>query len=205
MNMKKLVLVMVLFVSAGIVSAQTKYGVKIGYNAANVSANDPDIKEDGKTLSGIGFGAFVDFSLGKNFSLQPQLNYNRKGVALEHNGHKDKIQFNVIDIPVNALYRTNNGFFIGGGPNFGYNLSGGLRVHDDPTENVDFTFGKGADDIKRLDLGLNLLTGYEFKNGLFLSANYLAGLTNLSNDASEKWRNNLFNFSLGYTFGKSKK
>ncbi len=196
---------MVLFVSGGIVSAQTKYGVKIGYNAANVSTNEPDIKEDGKTLSGIGFGAFVDFAVSKNFSIQPQINYNRKGVALGHGGHTDKIYFNVIDIPVNALYRTNSGFFIGGGPNFGYNLSGGLKSEKDPSENVDFTFGKGIDDIKRLDLGLNLLTGYEFKNGLFLSANYLAGLTNLSNDANDKWRNNLFDFSLGYSFGGAKK
>jgi hypothetical protein len=203
--MKKLLLVIVLFVSGGIVSAQTKFGVKIGYNAANVSTNEPDIKEDGKTLSGIGFGAFVDFAVSKNFSIQPQINYNRKGVAIGHGGHTDKVQFNVIDIPVNALYRTNSGFFIGGGPNIGYNLSARLKSEQDPTENFDFTFGKGVDDVKRLDLGLNLLTGYEFKNGLFLSANYLAGLTNLSNDASEKWRNNLLNFSIGYTFGGSKK
>lgn len=194
-----------LLISGVAVTAQTKFGFKLGYNAGTVSSNDVDIKEDGKTLSGIGFGAFAEFSVGKNFAIQPQLNFNRKGVAVAHGGHSDKYKFNVLDIPVNALYRSNGGFFIGGGPNFGFNLSGGLRAHDDPSENFDFEFGKNPGQIKRMDLGLNLLTGYEFKNGLFVSANYLAGLTNLSNVSGQTWRNNLLNFSLGYSFGGTKK
>lgn len=203
--MKKLLMFAVMVVSGGIVSAQTKFGFKIGYNAANVSSNLEDVKEDGKTLSGIGFGAFVEFSAGKNFVIQPQVNYNRKGIAIAHAGHSDKLIFNVLDIPVNALYRSNNGFFIGGGPNLGFNLSGGLRSHDDPSENEDFSFGKNEDQIKRMDFGVNLLTGYEFKNGLFVSANYLRGLTNLSNTPGETWRNNMLNLSLGFSFGGAKK
>lgn len=203
--MKKLLMIAVMVVSGGIVSAQTKFGFKIGYNAANVSSNLEDVKEDGKTLSGIGFGAFVEFSAGKNFVIQPQVNYNRKGIAIAHAGHSDKLIFNVLDISVNALYRSNNGFFIGGGPNLGFNLSGGLRSHDDPSENEDFSFGKNEDQIKRMDFGVNLLTGYEFKNGLFVSANYLRGLTNLSNTPGETWRNNMLNLSLGYSFGGAKK
>ncbi|MEO0066784.1 MAG: hypothetical protein RI983_2110 [Bacteroidota bacterium] len=203
--MKKLLIIAALLISGVALKAQTKYGFKLGYNLGSVSSNDPEIKEDGKTLSGIGFGAFAEFSVGKNFTIQPQLNYNRKGLAVAHDGHSDKFQFNVLDIPVNALYRSNGGFFIGGGPNFGFNLSGGLRAHDDPSENFDFEFGKNPGQIKRMDLGLNLLTGYEFKNGLFVSANYLAGLTNLSNVSGQTWRNNLLNFSLGYSFGGTNK
>lgn len=203
--MKKLLMIAVMVVSGGIVSAQTKFGFKVGYNAANVSSNLEDVKEDGKTLSGIGFGAFAEFSVSKNFVIQPQVNYNRKGIAIAHAGHSDKLIFNVLDIPVNALYRSNNGFFIGGGPNLGFNLSGGLRSHDDPSENEDFSFGKNEDQIKRMDFGVNLLTGYEFKNGLFVSANYLRGLTNLSNTPGETWRNNVLNISLGYSFGGAKK
>ena len=198
-------MIAVMVVSGGIVSAQTKFGFKVGYNAANVSSNLEDVKEDGKTLSGIGFGAFAEFSVSKNFVIQPQVNYNRKGIAIAHAGHSDKLIFNVLDIPVNALYRSNNGFFIGGGPNLGFNLSGGLRSHDDPSENEDFSFGKNEDQIKRMDFGVNLLTGYEFKNGLFVSANYLKGLTNLSNAPAETWRNNVLNISLGYSFGSAKK
>ena len=56
-----------------------------------------------------------------------------------------------------------------------------------------------------MDFGVNLLTGYEFKNGLFVSANYLRGLTNLSNTPGETWRNNMLNLSLGYSFGGAKK
>lgn len=203
--MKKLLIIAALLISGVALKAQTKYGFKLGYNLGSVSSNDPEIKEDGKTLSGIGFGAFAEFSVGKNFTIQPQLNYNRKGLAVAYDGHSDKFQFNVLDIPVNALYRSNGGFFIGGGPNFGFNLSGGLRAHDDPSENFDFEFGKNPGQIKRMDLGLNLLTGYEFKNGLFVSANYLAGLTNLSNVSGQTWRNNLLNFSLGYSFGGTNK
>ncbi|MFN5134701.1 MAG: PorT family protein, partial [Chitinophagaceae bacterium] len=64
--------------------------------------------------------------------------------------------------------------------------------------------GSGDGEIRRIDLGVNVLAGYELKNGLFFSANYTRGLTNWLNVSTDTWRNNLLGVSVGYFFGKKK-
>ena len=100
-----------------------------------------------------------------------------------------------LDLPINFLYRS-NGFFVGGGPNIGFNLSG-KEKSDDPTEGGDIQFGSGAGEIKRIDFGLNALAGYQLKNGLFFSTNYTLGVSNWRN-AAPTWRNNILGVSIGY-------
>lgn len=201
--MKQVMLALALFLGFGAMAQQkVQWGIRAGYNAARSYSNDPEIKEDGGILSGYHFGVQAEMKLSKSISLQPQLNYNRKGVSVAHDGHADRFHFNVIDLPVNFVYRSKGGFFAGAGPNFGYNLSGGLKSTEDPTENFDFEFGSKVNEIKRFDLGANFLLGYQFKKNVFISANYLAGMTNLSNAPGNTWRNNLFGFSVGYVFGK---
>jgi hypothetical protein len=199
---KLLVIVVCLGVSAAVMAQKARFGVKAGYNLANVTSNDPEIKEDGKGLSTFNIGAVVDIAVSKNFHFQPQLNYNGKGISVSHGGHADRYRFNVLDLPLNAVYRANNGFYIGGGPNIGFNLSGGLRSSEDPSENFDFKFGSGVDQVKRTDFGFNFMTGYETKSGLTFGVNYLAGLTNLSNAPGNTWRNNVLGVSVGYFFNK---
>lgn len=200
--MKQVMMVVALLLGLNAMAQKVQWGIRAGYNAARSYSNDPEIKADGGIFSGYHLGVQAEFKLSKTWSLQPQLNYNRKGVSVAHDGHADRFHFNVIDLPVNLVYRSSKGFFAGAGPNFGYNLSGGLKAHDDPTENFDFSFGSGVNQIKRFDLGANLMVGYQFKKNYFISANYLAGLTNLSNAPGNVWRNNLFGVSVGYVFGK---
>jgi len=57
-----------------------------------------------------------------------------------------------------------------------------------------------------LDFGINLLTGYHFSNGIFISFNYNSGMNNLvvNGDSNHSFKNKYFGLRLGYTQGKKK-
>ena len=70
-------------------------------------------------------------------------------------------------------------FFLGAGPAIGWGLGGKVKASG---ESSDIHFGTSADDqFKALELSANLLGGYKFNNGFFVSANYNPGLSDISN------------------------
>lgn len=198
--MKKALFMAGFALAAFVTNAQkVGFGVKAGANFSTVSTNDDEFNSERAMRTTYHAGLVADFSVSQKFSIQPHLLIQGKGVSLEHEDHKDRFKFTSLDIPVNLVYKS-NGFFVGGGPNLGINLSGKLEAEDDPSENTEFEFGSEAGQIKRINFGVNLLTGYRLKNGLFFSGNYLAGISNWSNSSEDKWRNNLFGISVGFMF-----
>jgi hypothetical protein len=125
-----------------------------------------------------------------------------KGTSIEHEGHKDQIRFMALDLPVQLVYRTKSGWFIGGGPNLGFNLSA-KSIDEDGSESIDI--GSAVGEVKGFDMGLNFRTGLELKNGLVLSVNKLFGLTNLQNVDGFRWNNNAIGLNVGYFFPKKSK
>lgn len=209
MRMKNVIITMVLvIVSAGTMAQKGRFGVKTGLNLSDVTTNDKDENKAIGVRPAFHLGLVAEWGLGENLSFQPQLLFSGRGAKEDHEDHKDIFRFNSLEIPLNLVYKgteTGNGrFFFGGGPSIGYNLSGKVVATDDPSENTDFEFGSAAGQIRRMDLGLNLLAGYELKNGFFLSANYTRGLTNWLN-TDDKWRNNVFAVSVGYFFNGTRK
>lgn len=187
-----------------VTNAQVKLGIKGGMNLAkwNIKVNGTK-EEDYKNKLGLQAGFVADFSLGKSLSFQPQLLYTAKGTAEEHNGHDDKIVMNAIDLPLNVLYKSPTkfgNFFVGGGPNIGYNLGGKVKSHEAAEDGEKIEIGNADGEVKALDFGINLTTGVELKNGLFFSANYTAGLSNLSNTNGVTARSNFLGISIGYFF-----
>jgi len=198
--MKKVLFLFSLVAGTVTLNAQKlSFGVKAGANFSTVKTNDDDFNDERTMRTTYHFGVVTNFTLARSFSLQPQLLLQGKGVSLKHEDHKDKFKFTSLDIPVNFLY-NNKGFFVGGGPNLGINLSGKLVAEDDPSENTTFKFGSADDEIKRMNLGVNLLAGYRTSKGIFVSANYLTDFTNWDNSSTDKWRNTLFGISIGYMF-----
>lgn len=190
-----------------VVAQKVRVGAKAGLNLSEVRTNDKEENKEIGIRPSIHAGLVFDININKNLSFQPQVLYSGRGANEDHEDHKDIYKFNSIELPLNLLYRSGNksgSFFIGGGPSIGYNLSGSLEATDDPNENFDFEFGSGDGEIRRIDLGVNVLAGYELKNGLFFSANYTRGLTNWLNVSTSTWRNNNLGVSVGYFFGKKK-
>lgn len=200
--MKKTIFLACLFVLSLQLTAQTRIGFKTGLALASVSTNDADLKSEKAMLPGFQIGFLVDQKISDKISLQTQLLYLQKGTAIEHEGHKDKVRFGSLDIPVQLLYHTKNGIFIGGGPNFGYNLSA-KSIHENETE--DISFGKDAGEVKRIDLGLNVQAGISLKSGVVIGVSVLRGLTNLQNISGFEWRNNVVGINLAYFLSNASK
>jgi hypothetical protein len=196
--MKKLTLITLLVLSATIVFAQApKFGFKAGLNLNNVSTNDHDLKHELAGRTSIHLGVITDFSMSKSLSFQPQVLFSGRGAKIDHGDHKDVYAFNSLEIPLNFTYRKNasKGLFLGVGPSLGYNLSGKVKGDHD---SEDILFGSGEGEIKRLDLCLNALIGYQFSNKYFVSTNYSSGLSNWSNESNSTWKNNIVGISVGF-------
>ena len=121
---------------------------------------------------------------------------------------KGNINLNYIEVPVNFLYKANEGmnsWFIGAGPYIAAGINSKVRAKaDDETYSEPIKFGKKEDDdVREFDAGVNILAGYRWNNGLFVSVNYTRGLYNihpLRGEDYQKVHNHLFGLKLGYFF-----
>ena len=125
-------------------------------------------------------------------------------------GSSEDIDFilNYIEMPVNVIYNMKipaGRLFFGVGPNFSVGLSGKAKSDG---QHIDIKFdGKSngsMDDVnlhmKGLDVGLGLMVGQEFRNGLYATAGYNISLTNIAPEADtyDKINVNGFNIKIGY-------
>ncbi len=217
--MKKLFIAAALLLSSSAIFAQTKFGVKGGVNFANVNVKEDEspFSMSPSSITSFHVTGLADIPVSSIFSLQPGLSFTGKGfkVDMSEDGNTYKATANVyyLEIPINAVAKFPAGsgkFFIGAGPYAGIGLTGKTKTETSgdiadliPSEKKDIKFGNNAeeDDLKRADLGLNFLAGYELNNGLTLNGGYGLGLTNLEpkgNGASSKHK--VFSISVGFLF-----
>jgi len=194
----------------------SRIGFTAGTSFANYNSKLDEGSDNGHSVTGITAGTFVDIPISKNFSFQPAVNFVQKGTKEEFSegDFKEtmKVTVNCIEVPLNFLYNSagNKGnFFIGAGPSLTFSLSGKVTVDNGSnSQSAKLEFGSGEDaDLKGFDFGANFTTGYCFKNGLLLSANYHAGLTNLIPGGSDNGtvKSHYFGIKLGYLLkGKAK-
>ena len=193
--MKRNLLIVFILLTGLSLSAQTRFGLKTGVALGSVTTNDDEIKEDGANLASFQFGGVWDTKLNAALSLQYQILFLGKGTAVAHGDHNDKFRFAVIDVPLQLLYRTKGGWFIGGGPNLGFNLSA-KHIHDGEKEEIGI--GSESGQVKGFDFGVAATGGYQSKKGVVLSVSYVKGLTNLQNAPNFEWQNNVIGLNLGY-------
>lgn len=215
--MKKLLLLSVVIIGISIGVNAQRIGFTGGASFSNYKAKVDGESDNGNSKTGLTAGLLVDISLSDHFSFQPALNFVQKGTKDEQTlaGITEKVSLttNHLEIPLNILYNTNGdagNFFIGAGPSLAFGVSGKWKYEDNTsslTEDVKFGNNEDEDDMKGLDLGANFLAGYCFPNGLFVSANYNLGLSNLApgGNSDATLKSNYFGVKLGYLLkGKAK-
>jgi hypothetical protein len=71
------------------------------------------------------------------------------------------------------------------------------------SEDINFGSNEDEDDYKPFEFSGNILAGYEFSNGVFVAANYNAGLSNIAvgGDSDNSLKNRYFGVKLGFKFG----
>lgn len=188
----------------GACAANAQFGIQAGadFYSGKATMDNVSVKYDTK----VGFTAGIVYSapISSNFGFMPSLNFTQKGGKFSESGANSKLTLNYIDLPLNFVFTT-KGFFVGAGPDLAFGVSGKEKDElSGQSESNDIKFGSSADDdFKPFEFSANILAGYKFENGFFVTANFNPGISNIApdNEDKAKWHNNGFGIRIGYMFG----
>lgn len=178
---------------------KTRFGIHAGGVMSNMYFSSDYMTVSNKSVFGFQGGAVVDFPIKKHMSFQTGLNFIQKGLKAED----IKMTTNGLELPMHILYNSRGSkgnFFCGGGPSLSIFLSGKYKEGEEETK-MNFGNDEMEDDLKQVDLGINVLAGYEFKNRIFLAVNSDYGLMNLVPGGGDLSVNSFYvGFRVGYYF-----
>jgi hypothetical protein len=218
---KRSIIVVLILLTAGAAQAQLRFGVKAGVNASKVF-NISSVVDDQSPAANFQIGGVMQYDFWI-FTLQPELNFSRKGGRLNNAYDKYYLQqyagltedapalnftTNHIELPVNLLYKVNVGkakIFAEMGPFVSFNLGGtfnGSKAKYDqyadqlPFHWIDYGVGAGAGlEFKKFQLNAKWDWGLNWIGSKVTGINE-TGNTNVFNDM--KYLN--LSLSVGYFF-----
>lgn len=186
--MKKLILaVLLVFAAATNSNAQiVQFGVKGGVNFSNFNGGVDGI--DYKNKTGFHAGALAEIKILPNFAIQPEALFSSQGTEVKGVGD---FNLDYISVPVLAkFYLITDRLSIEAGPQFSFLVDDSQDAFDDATD--------GDPDTKSFDFAVAGGLSLKVTKGLFVSARYTIGLTEVARDADAK--NAVFQVGLGYLF-----
>jgi len=213
--------------SSSSTSSPATGGVRFGFRAGlNVADLRGDAVQSFTTLAGYapdgsvskqlrpGFyaGVFATLPLGPGFAIEPGITYAEKGAVLKGTLPFPALDFlnaNVtgtarlayIDVPVLAKVYLTPGFYLYAGPQASFLVSGKARVDASVLgfsaykQNFDV-----ANQLRKVDFAAVGGLGYQFDNGLGLSAGYDYGFTSLDSGNRFQAYNRVAKVGLSYSF-----
>lgn len=219
---KQLFLAAALFVTT-LAMAQQKpsFGIRAGLSSAGMRGdamsnfnNILDYSNGMITTSnrtGFFAGGYAAIPLSANVSVEPGLYYTQKGTTLKGNLDVKSVDFlgasahaqlteNYIDLPV-LVKGTFNGFQVFAGPQVSYLAQAGVKATAGVlginllNKNMDIT-----NQLNRWDVGLTGGIGYQFANGVNITAAYDHGLSRVDANKSLNSYNQSFKVGLGFSF-----
>ncbi|WP_347374785.1 porin family protein [Aequorivita sp. Q41] len=215
--MKKVLLftVFTVFSLTAMQAQEIRMGAKIGANFASIAGDATD-NIDGRTSFHI--GGLVEIPISEKFAVQPELLYSSQGATSEYSESilgtvisvDESLKLDYINIPIMAKFYVAEGLSLEAGPQIGvlvsanadYEISGGGES-ESGDEDV-------KDAFKSLDLGYGVGVSYRTLMGLFVSARYVGGFSDINEDIETEigdidledfsQRNSVIQLSLGYSF-----
>ena len=221
--MRKKILLICCLAFSSILFAQTtpSFGIRAGLSSSSMRGDAADnlndlldfTKGSISTNNHTGFfgGGYVSIPLTNQLSVEPALYYSQKGYQL--NGAlnikgldflganaKAKLTSNYIDLPV-LLKGNFSGFQVFAGPQISYLAKADLRTTAGLLGfNVLNKTMDATDQFNRWDAGVTGGIGYQFTNGLNISAAYDRGLSKADKNKNMEAYNQSFKVGLGITF-----
>jgi Outer membrane protein beta-barrel domain len=192
--MKRMLLVLIAAGSFMFASAQIQYGVKAGYNLANLTFSPS--QSGVSSLSNFSGGVFASVPLFSTCTLQPEILYSGQGASFSDSlVGSGKVNYGYLNVPVLFKYQHESGLFAETGPQVGFLLSAkesaGGQTADlkSNSQSVDFSWAFGI--------------GYKLPMGFGIDARYNLGLTNINKNSQGGGtvKNSVFQFGLFYQFG----
>ncbi len=197
--MKKTTLtVIVVLISAWAQGQGAKFGIKGG---VNLSLFGNDIK------SKVGFqaGIFSTIQLADKWYVQPEALYVEQSVKREDFSvglitfDEASVKIASIYIPVVVKYYPVKQLYIESGPQVGFVLASKAKAD---YEGANYEFD-AKDQLKEVDFGLNIGSGYDFNKQFSLGIRYYVGITKMANSDYVKDfynRNSILSLSAAYSF-----
>ncbi|MGM0442325.1 MAG: porin family protein [Elusimicrobiota bacterium] len=254
--MKKIIILIIftfiLFTADRACAREISYGAKAGINIASIAGDDADLKNEDidKIISlgsadmpenleavfspsptaGVNIGGWINFPLKNYFSVQPELNFSRKGVIykktiedtslidgetrLVETQVRNDIKFSYITIPVFASldfpewdYMKSSIYL---GPSLGINIDSvnkfekEVRIDGILQEDLSEEGTKDIDFINPLELSIVIGGGLEVSEFSTLDIRYSRSLTTIHNPEGDyeelDFKNSVFTVSAGYRF-----
>lgn len=203
--MKQIILLIVMLsLSVGMLFAQPVFGVRAGLNIASLTGED-DMDDYGSKL-GFHVGAMMQYPMGGNFILQPELLYTMKGGTfdLEFLG-KNEITgtANYLEMPLLVKYNVEMPSikiqpYIGA--SIAYLLVAEIENKKTVLGVTTTTTDDVKDDMEALEAGLNLGADVIVMQNFMVGLRYNMGLTEIVKKDT-KFKNNVIMVNLGYLFG----
>jgi len=199
--MHRIFLSILLTTTASVAAAQNvRFGVKAGPSYTKFRGVDPAQLSSASNAYRLGFhaGVLAEVKVTDTFSVQPELLYSQKGA-------KNKLVseiydvFSYLDLPIMVKARLGEtGFFLEGGPQFGYLLRATSTF-------MDYSYNV-RDSYEKVDVGYAAGLGYQLASGPLLGFRFNGGLTRLNQPiisggqirATENRWNNAFQLYAGY-------
>jgi hypothetical protein len=184
-------LALIAFCAGGLLAQGISGGLKAGVNFSNQLYSGDGFSASADARTGFHAGGYLNIGFSETFSVQPELLYNSLGAKILDTQFKT----DYLSIPIMLKYSPAPIFNIHAGPQFGLLLS--AKYDDEDAKET----------MKGLDLGVGLGVGVDLPMGLGLSARYVMGLSNISEEedttTDAKVKNTAIQVSLSYKlFGK---
>ena len=224
-SIQKTLLTFLLVAIASFTFAQNNFGFRAGLQYADVSV--PTIQSslniNPKTINRFEIAAFYEYNFNDNFSIRPELSYNKKGFSVNEGidfevanlplpiGVEAITEIQYIQMPVFGKYAFGTGTaraYIMAGPSIGYAMDARLKTRVNSI--IDFNISNSDinlnnDTYDRIDLAGVAGAGVELmmNNGsLFVEGRYTHSFSDLLQDPiiDLKLRNKSFGLSAGYKF-----
>ncbi len=175
------------------------FGIKAGADFATWGGKDVE-NADLNTNISYHVGGFAEVPLSKHFDLESGLYLSQKGFKASENILGMDIDLTntstYLDLPVLAKYNVNRNYSLVLGPQVSYLLDNKMTLKMAGEKDSD----KSVSGFNRFDLGAVAGMGYQFNNGVVVSANYDFGLVSLDDVSSSKTYNRVIKASVGYQF-----
>jgi Outer membrane protein beta-barrel domain len=197
--MRKVLFLGLLIIACLSSGAQAKFGLNAGYTGYLLNVKGTDDVSYSQLNSGFSIGTSLELPVCAFFSIQPELNYFYLSAREDY--AKTHTQLSYLYFPVLLKIHSSGGnFSIYAGPQLGFLVS----AKNSPEQK-----GANSTDIKKqltnTDFSSVFGVGYTTSKQVSFNFRYLQGYSNLFKveaTSPVKSRNVIFNFTIGYVFGK---
>lgn len=195
--MKKLLLLMFLWIGVQAYAQEVRLIPRIGLNIASITNDEAD---EVSVRPGVNTGFGFDVMWNEKIGVETGVYYSMQGNKSKGGGVSYTTKLDYINIPVYFKGNVYKGLYLFAGPQFGFNFI--QKNHSSSVEVPSLTIDMNV--IRKFDFALGIGAGYQFDCGFLVSANYNFGLTDAWKSFEwgnqKKMSNRVFQLNLGYAF-----